>query len=61
MENTLQIKSLGNIYNSNHSGSSFGGYVWDKKHVCPCLNAMQGGGRTPMIIERINNVSKRNL
>lgn len=49
-EETIDIKVLGNIYNPNHSGSNFAGYVWDKRHICPCLTAMTGGGRQPMVI-----------
>lgn len=61
MEETFQIKSLGNILNPNHSGSSFAGYVWDKYYIAPCLNTMQGGYRQPMIIEGINesNISSK--
>lgn len=61
IKDTFYIRQLGNIYNPNHSGSSFAGYVWDSKHIAPCLNTMSGGGRQPMIIERVENgLSERN-
>ena len=35
----------------NGFGSGFAGAVWDKDHVSPTLNSMQGGGRQPHIVE----------
>lgn len=42
-------KFLGNM--NGFTGRSFAGAVWDKDHVSPTLNSMQGGGRQPHIVE----------
>lgn len=57
MKNTFEIKVFGNIYNNKFKGTNFGGYVYDKYYLAPCLNAMQGGGRQPMIIVRREDIS----
>ena len=50
---------LGNIYNNNHFGSSFGGTTWDIRGVSPTLETAQGGNRQPLIVvkeDKMDNV-----
>ena len=50
MEETFQTKILCNIYGEQFN-SGYGGNVYDKSYLSPCLTIAQGGGRTPMIVE----------
>lgn len=45
----IKPEFLGNM--NGFTGRSFAGAVWNKHRPCPTLNAMQGGGRQPHIIE----------
>lgn len=47
-----EVKRLGNIYGENR-GTGFAGNVWDKNGILPALTTMQGGGREPMILDKI--------
>lgn len=47
---------LGNIYGEQF-GTGFAGNVWDKDGIIPSLMTAQGGGRTPMIIEKKSGIS----
>lgn len=55
----MKARLLGNLYNV---GTGFAGNVFDKDFIAPTLMNMQGGGRQPMIIEKIKdkNGSKGN-
>ena len=46
----MEIKLLGNLFGDD-KGTGFAGNVWDKDHLSPTLNTMQGGCKQPMIIE----------
>lgn len=51
----MQTEFIGNI---NGFGPGYAGAVWNAKGLSPTLTTMQGGGRQPMIIEKIEEVSK---
>ena len=46
----MEIKLLGNLFGDD-KGTGFAGNVWDKDHLSPTLNTMQGGCKQPMIVE----------
>lgn len=46
----MEIKLLGNLF-GDEKGTGFAGNVWDKDHLSPTLNTMQGGYKQPMIVE----------
>ena len=46
----MEIKLLGNLFGDD-KGTGFAGNVWDKDHLSPTLNTMQGGCKQPMIID----------
>ncbi len=46
----MEIKLLGNLFGDD-KGTGFAGNVWDKEHLSPTLNTMQGGCKQPMIVE----------
>ena len=41
----MEIKLLGNLFGDD-KGTGFAGNVWDKDHLSPTLNTMQGGMQT---------------
>ena len=47
----LREKKIGNIFNA--TGVNHAGNVYDTDYLAPCLNAMKGGYRQPMILEVI--------
>ena len=46
----MEIKLFGNLFGDD-KGTGFAGNVWDKDHLSPTLNTMQGGCKQPMIVE----------
>lgn len=44
-------KKLGNLY--GYTGGNFAGNVYEKEGLCPSILTMQGGGKQPMITEKI--------
>ena len=42
-------KKIGNIF--GFTGGNYAGNVYDKDHLSPTLNTMQGGCKQPMIVE----------
>ena len=42
-------QKIGNIF--GFTGGNYAGNVYDKDHLSPTLNTMQGGGKQPMIID----------
>lgn len=42
-------RKIGNIF--GFSGGNYAGNVYDKDHLSPTLNTMQGGCKQPMIVE----------
>lgn len=42
---------LGNIY--GFTGGNYAGNVYDKRGLCPAMNAMGGGNRQPMIVVKM--------
>ena len=42
-------QKIGNIF--GFTGGNYAGNVWDKDHLSPTLNTMQGGCKQPMIVE----------
>ena len=51
----MEIKLLGNLFGDD-KGTGFAGNVWDKDHLSPTLNTMQGGCKQPMILESVNEL-----
>ena len=49
-QRACQQRFLGSLYGK---GQSFAGAVWDKDFISPTLTTMQGGGREPMIAEKV--------
>lgn len=47
---TREIR-LGNIY--GFTGGNYAGNVYDKRGLCPAMNAMGGGNRQPMIVVKM--------
>ena len=45
---------LGNIF--GFTGGNYAGNVYDKDHLSPTLNTMQGGCKQPMILESVNEL-----
>ena len=50
---------LGNIF--GFTGGNYAGNVYDKDHLSPTLNTMQGGDRQPKIAERAHEFRIRKL
>ena len=48
----MEIVRLGGLWDDEKKHQA--GSVWDKHHVSPTIDSMQGGGREPMIIDVIN-------
>ena len=46
----MEVNRIGNIFGDD-KGTGFAGNVWDKDHLSPTLNTMQGGYKQPMIVE----------
>ena len=46
----MEVDRIGNIFGDD-KGTGFAGNVWDKDHLSPTLNTMQGGYKQPMIVE----------
>lgn len=51
--NDINPKKLGNIY--GFEGGSFAGNCYSKETISPAINTMQGGNRTPLIVEDFYN------
>ena len=49
-------QKIGNIF--GFTGGNYAGNVYDKDHLSPTLNTMQGGCKQPMIVETINKVGQ---
>ena len=58
MTDTFQTKILCNIYGEQFN-SVYGGNIYDKNYLSPCLTVAQGGGRTPIFVEIKNDKSIR--
>ena len=41
----MEVNRIGNIFGDD-KGTGFAGNVWDKDHLSPTLNTMQGGVQT---------------
>lgn len=52
-----EVERIGNIYGEDR-GYGFAGNVWNKVGLSPALTTMQGGGREPMIIDKIKKVGQ---
>ena len=50
-------QKIGNIF--GFTGGNYAGNVYDKDHLSPTLNTMQGGCKQPMIIENISCTTSR--
>lgn len=50
-------QKIGNIF--GFTGGNYAGNVYDKDHLSPTLNTMQGGYKQPMIIENISCATSR--
>ena len=46
---TNSEKKIGNVFGA--TGGNYAGNVYDKSFLAPCLNAMTGGVRQPLIVE----------
>ena len=51
----MEVNRIGNIFGDD-KGTGFAGNVWDKDHLSPTLNTMQGGCKQPMILESVNEL-----
>ena len=51
----MEGNRIGNIFGDD-KGTGFADNVWDKDHLSPTLNTMQGGYKQPMILESVNEL-----
>lgn len=49
-----------NIYKAD-IGTSYAGWIWETNGLCPALNTMQGGNRTPLVKVIINDKDSKSL
>lgn len=52
MQKDIRVIQIGNVLEGSFDNPTVG-RVYDRKGLCPTLNTMNGGGKQPMIVEKI--------